>query len=97
MSARRSAIPVRWAAIQELLPEQLQVIYHHIEGVTRGMDVVWRIERGIGATTVTIEHDLEPYTWWLRPRISRHIVGTLFVMHIADRTLRGVKRQAEAA
>lgn len=95
MSARRSGIPVAWGSRQELLPDRLQVRYHHIAGVTRGMDVLWTVESGPDGTVVTIDHDLDPQRWWLRPRISRYIVGTMFVMHIADRTLRGVKRRAE--
>jgi ribosome-associated toxin RatA of RatAB toxin-antitoxin module len=96
MCASRSGIPVRWSSTQERRPEALEIAYHHTAGVTRGMDVIWRLHPGAAGVEVTIDHDLEPRRWWLRPRIARYIVGTLLVMHIADRTLQGVKRQAES-
>jgi aromatase len=96
MGARRSGIPVRWSSTQELRPEALEIVYHHTAGVTRDMDVIWRVRPGDAGVDVSIDHDLEPRRWWLRPRLARYIVGTIFVRHIAERTLQGVKRQAEA-
>ncbi|HZU14611.1 MAG TPA: SRPBCC family protein [Chloroflexota bacterium] len=96
MGASRSGIPVRWSARQELHPERNEITYHHTAGVTQGMDVVWHIVPSGRGCTVSIDHDLTPRRWWLRPAPARYIVGTLFVMHIADRTLAGVRQEAEA-
>lgn len=95
MGATRTGMPVRWSATQDLDRARGEIRYHHTAGVTRGMDVVWRIVPSAGGCHVTIAHDLAPTRWWLRPALSRYIVGTIFVMHIADRTLRGVRRAAE--
>jgi ribosome-associated toxin RatA of RatAB toxin-antitoxin module len=95
MGARRSGVPVRWTASQEIRPDCLEIAYTHIAGVTRGMHVLWRIEpEGTGARA-TITHRLRPAQRWLRYRVTQWIVGTLFVMDIADRTLAGIARQAE--
>lgn len=96
MGALRSGIPVRWTAIQELRPDRGEIQYRHIAGVTRGMDVVWRIEPDEGGSRATITHRLQPGRPWLRLGLSRWVVGTLFVMAIAERTLAGIARQAEA-
>jgi ribosome-associated toxin RatA of RatAB toxin-antitoxin module len=96
MGARHSGIPVRWTAIQETRPDRLEIRYRHIRGVTRGMDVVWRVEPAAGGARATITHRLRPEWWWLRPALSRWMVGTVFVMAIAERTLAGIAARAEA-
>jgi len=97
MSAWRTGIPVSWTSTQEIDRDARQVRYHHLAGATRGMDVVWRFEVRSGAVDVTIDHYLESARWWFRLPGVEYIVGSLFVMHIADRTLRGIKHQAEVA
>ena len=44
MAARRSGIPVRWLSHQWLWPEERRITFRHIGGLSRGMDVEWRIE-----------------------------------------------------
>jgi hypothetical protein len=44
MAARRTGIPVRWRSYQWLWPEERRITFHHIGGLSRGMDVEWRIE-----------------------------------------------------
>jgi aromatase len=95
MGARRSGIPVRWTAIQKVHADQLEIAYEHIAGVTRGMDVLWRIEPAGFGTRAMITHRLRPRQWWLRYRLTQWIVGKLFVMNIADRTLAGIAARAE--
>jgi uncharacterized membrane protein len=97
MSALRSGIPVRWGAWQALHPAERRITYHHVAGFTKGMDVEWRIEqRADGTTHVTILHALTSASAWLRSRIAEYVMGHIFVEHIADETLRGIKRQAES-
>src|SRR5918911_2224040 len=43
MAARRDVIPVRWTAEQRVFPRQRRITFRHIGGVTRGMDVVWKL------------------------------------------------------
>ena len=95
MSASRSGIPVSWTATQELRPRERCILYHHVAGVTKGMDVVWRIEVAGQIAQVSIEHSLLSSRWWMRTRLAGFIVGRIFVANIADRTLRGIKRHAE--
>ena len=99
MSAYRPGIPVpvRWRAIQILRREQGEVLYRHIGGVTRGMQVTWRIVQSGDGQDVTIIHDFAPNWPWPGPAIARHIVCDFFVHTIADRTLAGLKAAAERA
>jgi uncharacterized membrane protein len=96
MGATRSGIPVSWTSLQHLDARKRVIRYRHVGGVTRGMDVVWTLEPANEGTRVTIEHDLLSSRWWLRPTPSAYIVGSIFVESIADKTLAGVKRAAEA-
>jgi ribosome-associated toxin RatA of RatAB toxin-antitoxin module len=95
MGAARSGVPVRWTAIQEVNHSRLEILYRHVGGVTTGMDVVWTIEPLEAGARATITHRLRPERWWLRYGLTQWIVGTLFVMNIADRTLAGIGRHAE--
>lgn len=95
MGARRTRIPVGWTSSQLLRPGERRINYFHLRGVTRGMEVEWRIEEVDEGTRATIVHVLNSPYPWLRSRIARYVVGRLFVEHIAERTLHGIKRQAE--
>lgn len=96
MAASRSGIPVSWTSVQLLDPERIRIRYHHIGGVTRGMDVEWRIDAFDHGSQVTIEHDLTPASGLLRVPLAPRIAGDVFISHIADQTLRGIKRHAES-
>lgn len=96
MSAQRSGIPVRWAATQALHPAVRRITYHHVEGFTKGMEVEWRIEECDGGITrATILHTLTSPSAWLRSSMAEYVIGHIFVEHIADETLHGIKRHAE--
>jgi ribosome-associated toxin RatA of RatAB toxin-antitoxin module len=97
MAARRAFFPVKWTAQQRLIPEERRIIYHHVRGVTRGMEVEWRITERDGGTHVSIEHDLDSHNPLLRSRLADWIVGGFFVSGIASRTLQHMRRAAEAA
>jgi ribosome-associated toxin RatA of RatAB toxin-antitoxin module len=97
MAATRDGIPVKWAAIQELEPVRQAIHFRHVRGVTRGMVVQWSIEPGAHGTNVGIAHRFDPN--WPRPvgpLIARYVVGELFVHNVAGKTLRQIKRLAEA-
>lgn len=97
MGARRLRFPVHWTSLQWRKPELYRVRYRHIAGVTRGMDVEWRIEPGAGGTSiVTIDHALAEPQGLLRWRFAQYVAARFFVRHIADRTLAGIKRHIEA-
>lgn len=96
MKARRGGIPVWWWARQVLLPAERRIRYTHLRGVTRGMEVEWRLvpEPG-GSVLVTIVHDLD-LRWPLVGRpVARWIIGPFFVEAIAQRTLGRIKALVE--
>ena len=91
MRARRDRIPVGWWARQVVLPAEGRIRYTHVRGVTRGMEVEWRITPAAGGVVVTIVHDLR-LGWPLIGRIvADRIIGPKFVEPIAGATLRRIK------
>jgi ribosome-associated toxin RatA of RatAB toxin-antitoxin module len=96
MKARRNRIPVRWWARQILLPSERRIRYTHLRGITRGMEVEWRLEPGAGGgVAVTIVHDLD-LRWPVIGRpVARWIIGPLFVEPIARLTLGRIKMLVE--
>ena len=96
MAASRSHIPVHWIAEQTVDEHAMEITYRHIGGVTVGMEVVWRLVPSGAVTLVTIDHVLESPRPWLRNPFSEFVVGQGFIVPIADATLAGIKRQAEA-
>ncbi|MGH2444118.1 MAG: SRPBCC family protein [Chloroflexota bacterium] len=95
MSARRTFVPVRWVSIQTIDRAAGQIRYLHTGGVTTGMDVVWTFQPDAERVHVTIVHQLRRPRSILRVPFAPLIADKLFISHIADRTLQGVKRQAE--
>lgn len=96
MSARRSGIPITWTAQQRLRPEDGVIEYRHLAGLSRGMEVRWTVTEVGQETEVVIDHVLEGGGWWMRLPLATWVAGDVFVRSIADRTLSGVKREAEA-
>lgn len=98
MSATRTGIPTSWTSIQEMYPGRREVRYRWINGIPKGMEVVWRIEPLAEGVRVTIDHDLEQPRWrWLDLPLARYIMGHVFIEYVAGQTLAGMKRHAEAA
>lgn len=107
MAARRSfgpfPYPVWWVSEMHLDEQRPAVVYHHVDGVTRGMDVEWSFaDLGDGLTRVRIVHDWPAGPAWPLPRAARRliaeqIIGPVFIHHVAGRTLRGIRRHVEAA
>ncbi len=95
MSASRSGIPVRWTSLLYPLPRQRKVRFKHIRGVTRGMDVEWRLTRERGGTRVRIEHELRLRWPPLVRSIGEVVIGRVFIHNIAGKTLKHIKQLAE--
>ena len=72
------------------------VRYRHVRGITRGMDVEWRLAAAPGGTDVTIVHEWGGPRW---PRIRRPapewVIGPVFIHGIASRTLAGIRNAVE--
>ena len=90
--------PTWWVSRMRVEPERYAVRYTHVQGVTRGMDVEWRLTSAGGRIDVTIVHEWSGPRWPLIGRIAAEwVIGPVFIHGIASRTLAGVKRRAEAA
>lgn len=90
--------PTWWTSEMWIDAAGREVRYHHIRGITRGMDVVWRVVPRDGGTFVTIVHEWAGPDWpVIRKPAADWVIGPVFVHGIASRTLAGIARAAEAA
>jgi uncharacterized membrane protein len=88
--------PTWWVSEMWLDREAPAVHYRHIRGITRGMDVVWRLERVGEETEVTIVHQWAGPGWPLIGSVAANwIIGPVFIHGIASRTLAGIARFVE--
>ena len=100
MSANRPFGPFNWPTwwVSEMWVDagRREVRYHHIRGVTRGMDVLWKVEPVTAGTHATILHEWNGPAWPLiRKPAAEWVIGPVFVHGIASRTLAGIARAAE--
>jgi len=96
MAAHRDGIPVRWMAVQTIIPEEHRIMFRHIEGPTTGMDVEWTLIKRGEEVDVTIRHDFESGIPVIGPLVSNYIVGKFFVHNIAGKTLGRIKEIVES-
>jgi uncharacterized membrane protein len=88
--------PVWWVSEMEADAEARRIRYRHIRGITRGMDVEWRVREADSAVQVEIVHEWDGPQWPLIGRLAANwVIGPVFIHAIASRTLMGVKRAAE--
>ncbi len=101
MAADRPFGPFNWPTwwVSEMLvtPAAREVRYRHIEGITRGMEVLWQVEPEGTGTRASIIHQWTGPEWPLiRWPVARLVIMPVFVHGIASRTLAGIARAAEA-
>lgn len=90
--------PVWWESEMEADPDEPVVRYHHVDGITEGMDVWWRFHPvdGEARTRIEIIHEWEGPGWPVIGRFAaRRVIGPHFVMVVADRTLAGIRRAVD--
>ena len=88
--------PTWWVSRMEIDRAGWQVRYQHIDGITRGMNVVWQMVSMDGATDVTIVHEWSGPRWPLIGRLAADfVIGPVFIHGIASRTLAGIARHVE--
>ncbi len=94
----RLRYPTWWLSRMRIEPERYAVRYEHVQGITRGMDVEWRLVASGARVAVTIVHEWAGPGWPVVGRLAAEwVIGPVFIHGIASRTLAGVKRRAEAA
>jgi hypothetical protein len=70
--------------------------FHHVGGVTKGMDVEWQFTRRNEFTHVRIVHVWDGPRWPLIGILAaRQVIGPVFIHGIASRTLAGLAAVAE--
>lgn len=102
MAARRDfgrfGWPVWWVSRMTCDNKTRTVRYTHVDGVTRGMEVVWQVDPAPQGSRVTIRHDWEDGPRFAGPAgraLARHIIGPVFVHYVADQTLTHLCAQAK--
>lgn len=90
--------PTWWTSEMWIDPARLEVRYRHVRGITRGMDVLWRVVPKEGGSHVSIIHEWAGPGWPLiGSTAAEWVIGPVFVHGIASRTLAGIARAAESA
>ncbi len=88
--------PTWWVSEMVVPADAPEVRYRHVRGITRGMDVVWRVTGRDGAAEVEIVHEWNGPRWPLIGGIAADtIIGPVFIHGIASRTLAGIKAHVE--
>ncbi len=88
--------PTWWVSRMTVDPAAGEIRYRHVRGITRGMDVVWRLVEGSDGVDAEIVHTWDGPRWPLIGRWAANLViGPVFIHGIASRTLAGIKRAAE--
>lgn len=90
--------PTWWVSEMTIDAPERRVRYHHVRGITAGMDVWWTVGPEESGTRATIVHEWRGPAWPLiRRSAAEWVIGPVFVHGIASRTLAGIARVAEAA
>ena len=91
--------PTWWVSEMKIDRAAGEIRYRHVRGITKGMDVVWRMveeDGGDGVVEVEIVHEWTGPHWPLiGPLAANLVIGPVFIHGIASRTLAGIKRHAE--
>lgn len=94
--------PTWWVSRMWHDPEAPVVFYHHIEGITRGMNVRWEFESREGGrggsrdTLIRVVHEWQGPSWpFVGGIAARAVIGPGFISAIARRTIAGVAANAE--
>lgn len=108
MSANRPFGPVDWptwwtshmavATPDSGMSDGPWIRFHHVRGITKGMDVEWSFRPTADGTHVRIVHVWNGPPWPLIGGIAaQRVIGPVFIHGIASRTLAGLAAAAERA
>jgi ribosome-associated toxin RatA of RatAB toxin-antitoxin module len=90
--------PTWWLSRMAVDETHHAVRFQHIGGVTREMDVEWRLTPVNNGTHVRLVHVWDGPNWPLIGVVAATmVIGPVFIHGIASRTLEGLAREAEKA
>lgn len=90
--------PTWWVSEMRIDRAARRIRYRHVEGITRGMDVEWRVEPAGPGAHVTIVHEWDGPPWPIIGRpAAEWVIGPVFVHGIASRTLAGIAAAVTAS
>ena len=95
MAARRSGIPIKWTSELEIDPVKMEIRFRHLKAFTKNMRVVWTFSPTAAGTNVRIRHELQISNPLLGYFLSDIIIGRFFIHHVANQTLKYMKRYLE--
>ncbi|MDH3223253.1 MAG: hypothetical protein OEO23_06015 [Gemmatimonadota bacterium] len=89
--------PTWWVSDMRVDEDLRRVVYRHVDGITKGMDVVWQVEDlSDGRSHLSIIHEWSGPRWpFIGGLAADWVIGPHFISHIAGRTLAGVAAAAE--
>lgn len=88
--------PTWWLSEMEVDHATPAIRFHHVGGITKGMDVEWSFKPSDGGTLVRILHVWDGPRWPLIGIVAATaVIGPVFIHGIASRTLAGLARVAE--
>ncbi|MGH7522168.1 MAG: SRPBCC family protein [Gemmatimonadales bacterium] len=89
--------PTWWVSQMTIDRPAGEIRYRHVRGITRGMQVVWKLVEARGVVDVEIVHVWSGPPWPLIGKLAATVViGPVFIHGIASHTLAGIKRATEA-
>jgi ribosome-associated toxin RatA of RatAB toxin-antitoxin module len=89
--------PTWWLSEMSVDDAAPAVRFHHIGGVTKGMDVAWSFHEVEQGTHVRLLHVWDGPRWPLiGVGAATAVIGPIFIHGIASRTLEGLARVAES-
>lgn len=96
--------PTWWVSQMTIDRPRGEIRYRHVRGITRGMDVIWKLVEDRGGSggseivDVEIIHSWDGPSWPLiGPLAANLVIGPVFIHGIASRTLAGIKRATEGS
>ena len=90
--------PTWWVSEMIVDRRAREIRYRHVRGITKRMDVVWRLAEAPAGVDVTIVHEWAGPAWpVIGPLAAQLVIGPVFIHGIASRTLAGLKRVLERA
>ena len=90
--------PTWWVSEMRIDRAARRIRYRHVEGITRGMHVEWRVEPAGAGADVTIVHEWDGPPWPIIGRPAADwVIGPVFVHGIASRTLAGIAAAVTAS